>query len=181
MENKKREKIILFRIRAGQKDAFGELYDIYSRQIYRYIYFKVPTKEKAEDLTSEVFLKCWEYINKHEIKNFQAFIYQVSRNQIADFYKKSKDLLLDERETIIEDHSFSEHIENISDWQVLEKNLRKLGKINSRWQEVLILKYVEDMTTSEMAKVMNESKANIRVLLHRAMEKLKEIVNSSEN
>ncbi len=180
MNRKRREKIILLKIKAGHTDAFAELYDMYFKQIYRYIYFKVPTKEKAEDLSSEAFLKCWEYINKHNniVKSFQAFIYQVSKNLIADFYKKNKELPLEYAEsTAIEDHSLEKKIENISDWQVLESSLRKLGQINQKWQEVLVLRYVEDLSTKEIAKVMNESGANVRVLLHRALEKLKELVD----
>jgi len=180
VNKKKREQIILFKIKAGQTDAFAELYDMYAKQIYRYIYFKVPTKERAEDLTSDVFLKSWEYMTKHNntVKNFQAFIYQISRNLIADFYKKNKELPLEyaESSSVIEDHSFQKKIEDISDWQILEVSLRKLGKINEKWQEVLVLRHVEDLSTKEIAKVMNESHSNVRVLLHRALEKLKEVV-----
>ena len=178
MNLRKKEKIILFKIKAGHLEAFGELYDLYSKKIYRYIYFKVPTKERAEDLTSDAFLKSWEYINKHnnDIRNFQAFIYQISRNLIADFYKKNKELPLEYSESsAIEDHSFNKHIENISDWQSLEQYLRKLGQVNEKWQEVVILKHIEGFSINEMAKIMNESKANVRVILHRAMEKLKKI------
>jgi RNA polymerase sigma-70 factor, ECF subfamily len=179
MNKRKRERIILFKIKAGQTEAFAELYDMYSKQIYRYIYFKVPTKERAEDLSGDVFLKSWEYMNKHNntVKNFQAFIYQIARNLIADFYKKNKELPLEyaENSSAIEDHSFQKRIEDISDWQVLEGALRKLGQINEKWQEVLVLRYVEDLTTKEIAKVMNESHSNVRVLLHRALDRLKEI------
>jgi len=179
MNRRKKEQIILFKIKAGQTEVFAELYDMYSKQIYRYIYFKVPTKERAEDLTSDVFLKSWEYMNKHNntVKNFQAFIYQIARNLIADYYKKNRELPLEYAEaSAVEDHSFQDKIEDISDWQVLESSLRKLGKINEKWQEVLVLRHIEDLSTQEIAKVMNESHANVRVLLHRALEKLKEIV-----
>ncbi len=178
MQRRKKEQIILFKIKAGQTEAFAELYDLYFKQIYRYIYFKVPTKERAEDLSSEVFLKSWEYINKHNntVKNFQAFIYQIARNLIADFYKKNRELPLEYASgSAVEDHSFQRKIENISDWQILEKSLRKLGQINEKWQEVIVLRHIEDLSTKEIAKIMNESHANVRVLLHRALEKLKEL------
>ncbi len=184
MNNRQKEKIILLKIKAGQKEAFADLYDLYSRAIYRYVYFKVPTKENAEDITSDVFMKSWEYINKHNnsVKNFQAFVYQVARNLIADFYKKNRELSLEEKDNlkVIEDHALSEKIDNISDWQFLDNCLRKLGKINGKWQEVLILKHIEGYSSKEIAKIINESHSNTRVLIHRAMEKIKEISASLE-
>ncbi|HQI03372.1 MAG TPA: sigma-70 family RNA polymerase sigma factor [bacterium] len=178
MVDKKREHIALLKIRAGHYEAFSDIYDIYSKQIYRYVYFKVPTKEKAEDITSDVFLKCWEYINKHNtIKNFQAFIYQVARNSIADFYKKIKELQLPEDlESVPSNSSLAHNIDNMSDWQILDKGIRELGKINGKWQEVIVLKHIEGYSTKEISKILDESSANVRVLIHRAMEKLKEII-----
>lgn len=178
MSEKKHEQIALFKIRAGHYEAFSDLYDIYSKQIYRYVYFKVPTKERAEDITSDVFLRCWEYINKHNtIKNFQAFIYQIARNLIADFYKKTKDLTMPEdAESIIGENSLSSSIDNVSDWQLLDKKLRELGKINGKWQEVVMLKHIEGYSIKEISKIIGESGANTRVLIHRAMEKLKELM-----
>ena len=67
-----KEKSLLYKVREKQDAvAYGELYDYYVTRIYRFIFFKVRTKEEAEDLTSEVFLKTWEYINstKKSIKN----------------------------------------------------------------------------------------------------------------
>ncbi len=178
MIDKNREKIALLKIRAGHYQAFSELYDIYSKQIYRYIYFKVPTKERAEDITSEVFLKCWEYVNKHNVvKNFQAFIYQVARNSIADFYKKAKELQLPEDlESVPSNSSLAHNIDNISDWQILDKNIRELGKINGKWQEVIMLKHIEGFSIKEISKIIGETSSNTRVLIHRAMAKLKELM-----
>lgn len=184
MNRLKVEKLALYKIRAGQLDAYADLYDLYYKQIYRYIYFKVPTKERAEDLTSDTFLKCWEYINKHEnaVKNFQAFIYQVSRNLIADFYKKPKENQLpifDEKDEAIqiEDTDFTQNLELLSDWQILEKSLRVLGKVNGKWQEAVLLKHIEGFSINEIANLLNESKSNVKVLIHRGMEKLKELAN----
>ncbi len=178
MSDKKHEQIILLKIRAGHKQAFSDLYDMYSKQLYRYIYFKVPTKERAEDITSDVFLKCWEYINKHNtVKNFQAFIYQIARNSIADFYKKTKELQLPEDlESVPSNSSLAHNIDNTSDWQILDKGIRELGKINGKWQEVVMLKHIEGYSIKEISKIIGETSSNTRVLIHRAMEKLKEIM-----
>src|SRR3989338_8523041 len=99
------------------EEQFLELYDAHVGKIYRYIYFRVGSEEQAQDLTSEVFLKCWQYMNglrttdyglpsknqdnseefsggsrwtvvRRRVKNPRAFFYRVARNLISDFYRQ---------------------------------------------------------------------------------------------
>ena len=67
-----------------------EFYDRNVAKIYRYIYFRVGSEEQAQDLTSEVFLRCWQRLNSRQesISNLRAFFYQVARNLIVDFYRQ---------------------------------------------------------------------------------------------
>ena len=92
MNSNLKEKYFFLKLRvAKDPDAFGELYNIYVDQIFRFIYFKVSRKEEAEDLTAEVFLKTWQYINEEKAKkidNLKAFLYQTARNSVIDFYRK---------------------------------------------------------------------------------------------
>ena len=149
---------------------------------------RLETKEdylKVQKIVMDVFTRpdfishafsYWKYKNNN-IKNFQAFIYQVARNSIADYYKKTKDLQLpEESDSIMMDKNLIHNIDNSSDWQILDKNLRELGKINGKWQEVIMLKHIEGYSIKEISKIINESSANTRVLIHRAMEKLKELM-----
>ena len=66
-----KEQLLLIRLKKKDKDAFAQLYDLYVTSIYRFIFFKVPTRQDAEDLTSETFLKIWNYLSDtdDEIKN----------------------------------------------------------------------------------------------------------------
>ena len=58
MPGKIAEKILLYRLQVERDpEAYGTLYDIYVRRIYRFVYFKVSSHEEAEDITSDVFLK----------------------------------------------------------------------------------------------------------------------------
>jgi RNA polymerase sigma-70 factor (ECF subfamily) len=87
--NKATEKILLFQIQQKQNsEAYGKLYDAYVRQIYRFVYFKVSTHEEAEDITAEVFLKAWRYLQeKKEVKSFSGLLYRIARNGIVDLYR----------------------------------------------------------------------------------------------
>ena len=62
-----------------------------------------------------------------------------------------------------------------------EKLLHYLQKLKPEYQEVLLLRYVEDLSFEEISEIFQKDKANVRVLLHRAMTKLKEIINNSKS
>ncbi|MFH1769661.1 MAG: RNA polymerase sigma factor, partial [Parcubacteria group bacterium] len=73
------------------KVQFIEFYREHSPDVLKYCYFRVSSKEEAEDLTSKVFLKTWDYITKgNKIDNLRAFIFKVAHNIVIDFYKTSK-------------------------------------------------------------------------------------------
>ena len=95
------EKEILKRIKNGENEAFGELYDFYAPKIYRFVRLKVDSQENAQDLTSETFLRTWKYLQKQRKirKRFQSLLYKVARNLVIDFYRSRST-----REILIEDN-----------------------------------------------------------------------------
>ncbi len=180
------EKILLSRIKSYKDtEAFGELYNIYVVKIYRFVYFKVSTAEEAQDITSETFLKTWEYLNKEEqIENFKALLYKIARNLVIDFYRKRSQAEILVVETEDELENLASKMEDVSirqaevklEIQEIEKNLRKL---KDEYREVIILKFIEGFSTGEIAKILEKPKSNVRVLSHRALKALKEVIQSS--
>src|SRR5947207_925005 len=86
------DQYLLFRIRTKRDpDAFARLYDRYVTSIYRFVLLKVPSKEIAEDLTSEAFLKCLQYLQTQpNVKNIRALLYRIARNLVVDYYRKTE-------------------------------------------------------------------------------------------
>src|SRR3989338_4562023 len=86
-----REKILVFQVSEGRDPrAYGELYGLYFDSIRRFIFFKV-SNEEVDDLTSQVFLKAWEYLidpDQKRVQNFKAFLYQLTRNTVVDYYRR---------------------------------------------------------------------------------------------
>ncbi len=177
--SKIKEKILLTKIKAGEKDAFGELYDLYVEKIYRFIYFKISGVAEAEDLTSEVFLRVWQYIRDGiAVDNIKAFLYRVSRNVVIDFYRKNLG-----KETVnIEDHDIVDNlradnlIERIDTNNQIKGIMEKLDNLKEEYREVVLLKYAEEYSNAEIAEIMGRSKGAVRVLLYRAIEALKKEV-----
>ncbi|MFA6308004.1 MAG: RNA polymerase sigma factor [Patescibacteria group bacterium] len=174
------ERIAFLKLRSGDSDAFAFFYDKYVKSIYRFVYIRVGSKQVAEDLTQDIFLKIWQHlVDKKHVKSFQAFIFRIARNTVVDHYRYSKQELpleyMPESVEMIEGVILSSD-KNI-DADIL---LKEIGKLKSEYQEVLLLKYVEDMSIEDIAHVMSKDKNNIRVTIHRALNKLKTITKGKK-
>src|SRR3989344_5332412 len=180
--SKFQEKLLLLRLKKKDPEAFSKVYDLYVTPIYRFIYFKVATKQDAEDLTSEVFLKIWQYVNEteDEIENLRALLYRSARNLVIDFYRRNakKDITQDmEVLSNISDErqqSLLSRIETEFEMKNIELTLRQM---KDEYREIIILRYIEEFSISEIAKILNKSKGSVRVLLHRALRVAKDLLN----
>ncbi len=165
------------------KQAFVAVYDQYLTPIYRFVYFKVNDMAEAEDLTSQVFLKCWSYIQDGKITDYgtiRAFLYKVARNTVIDYYRqKTENQPLDEAENVASPEQLPpETIDNNLSVALIVSQIKKL---KDEYREVLILKFVNELSTTEIAEILGKTRGNIRVLLHRAERALKKLVTEEEN
>ncbi len=184
------EKILLFQLQRKQDpEAFAKLYDLYVRRIYSFVFFKVANKEEAEDITSEVFLKAWRYINeKKEIESFSGLLYKLARNSVIDLYRtkssQKKTVSTDEiLESEMEDvEVYVENFEKqIGDKIEVEKIITALQKLKQEYRELVTLRYVDELQISEIAEITGKGQVAIRVTLHRGLKKLKEILAQSKS
>ena len=180
------EKLLLYKIKKNDKQAFIKAYDLYVDQLYRFIYFKVGSREEAEDICSAVFLKTWNYILQDSLrdhKTLKALLYKITRNSIIDHYRKNKDrgnISLDGDngiEVIDEKQNAARNMELKTDLFVLET---KLPELKEEYREVIILRFVNELSIKEIADILDKPKGNIRVLIFRALKALKELLESDE-
>ncbi|MEA3453058.1 MAG: RNA polymerase sigma factor [Patescibacteria group bacterium] len=164
------------------QQKFSKIYDLYVESIYRFIFIKVNSQAIAEDLTSEVFLRSWQAFKERErekIRNPRAFLYITARHIVIDFYrtKNQKQTISIENSREVEDIGERlEERENIrSDMALVHNNLKGLKQ---DYQNVILLRFVDELSIKEISKILNRSKGATRVLLHRAMGQLKEQINS---
>jgi RNA polymerase sigma-70 factor, ECF subfamily len=176
------DKILYLKLQDKDKEAFIKAYDLYLDSIYRFIFFKVGSKEEAEDLTSSVFLKTWDYIQTNKIKEFKtlkALLYKVARNVVIDHYRKQsqrQEISLDQGDEPIDiadaKIDLDREMEIADGFSSLEQ---KLFELKDEYREVLVLKYVDELSISEIAKILNKNQGNVRVLIYRAIKALKKI------
>ena len=174
------ERIILYRIHAGDTNAFAAVYDAYSEGIYRFIYLKVPTVQDAEDLTAETFLKVWHHLKEDKkIKALQAFLYQVARNVVVDFYRRRGTVILeslDDHEVVIADRGDLTLEEKMALKDELATAEAALRQLKDAYREVIVLHYLNELSLKEIGRIIGKSPGATRVLLHRALKAVKAIL-----
>ena len=168
----------------GDESAFELLYEYYFSPLYKYILIRTGDAQEADDLTQLVFIKFYRNLGNWKDKGFapSAYLYTVARSVLADYYRKksrqgskisnSEDILL-----AISDKSQNPHQDVINNEQlkVLYQNLQKLPQ---NYQEVLILRYMEGLSSQEIAKIIGKNDTTARKQLSRAVAALAKISES---
>jgi RNA polymerase sigma-70 factor (ECF subfamily) len=182
-DNKKKIRKLISQAQHGNAESFGEIYDIFVERIYRYIYLKVNNKEEAEDLTQQVFTKAWEALPQFKFyKNpFSSWLYSIARNLIIDFYRKKKpDFSLD-GENALDVVDNLDLVEQFAIQEEVQRVLEFINQLPSEQKDLLLLRFVDDLSYDEIAAIMNKSPLTLRVIQHRALKRLKEIMERNGN
>lgn len=177
------EKFLLYKLQVRQDpDAYTELYDAYVKQIYRFVYFKVSNHEEAEDITSQVFLKAWQYLQeKKEVKSFSGLLYRIARNAVIDLYRTRA---AKPETSLAEDYDIGDGgkwYADISAKVDAEKVIKALKKLKQEYQEAITFRYIDELELSEIAEITGKGAIATRVTLHRALNKLKQILAEDVN
>ncbi len=168
------EKKLVKGAKKGDKSAFGALYKIFLSRIYRFILYLIYDSHLAEDLTQETFLRAWKYLPKFSLKKgtFQAFLYKIARNLVIDHQRKKKSVLLNIEfgESIAVNENFEEKL--IADERV-KKVREALSGLAEFDRQLIVLRYFDELSFAEIAKVVGKKEGAIRVRTHRALKTLK--------
>ena len=171
----------LVQAQAGSDAALGALYNHYFERLYRFIFYRVSHKETAEDLTEEVFVKVFRNLRKlEEPKAFEGWLFQIARNLVIDYYRSKRAVVpLEEIENTLEYETNIVDIVNLQTQQMVF--IKLLKELSPEQQEVIKLKFLEDIDNAAIAKLMNKTEGAIRVIQHRAIVKLKELIDNLTN
>ena len=161
---------------AAQKDIshFSVIYDKYYVQVFRFIFQRTDSKEDAADITSIVFLKAMQSIQKFAFRGlpFASILFRIAFNEINQHYRKAQK----DRSFYLEFGSKSELMEemqiyNSSDETTIIKKL--LEFLTPTELELIEMRYYEKRSYKEISEIINISEANAKVKVHRILGKLK--------
>jgi RNA polymerase sigma-70 factor, ECF subfamily len=157
--------------------AFLKLYDDLAEPLFRHCYFRVSSRELAEDLTQESFLRVWNYLAEGKtIDNPKAFLYRIAGNLIVDHYRRKKDSSLD---ALAEDgfDPSGDDASSILEYASGQQALKLLEKLEPTYREILTMRYVNDLSLTDIAEIVGQSENAVSVRIHRGIEKLKQLFN----
>lgn len=171
------------------KNRFVSLYEKEADAVFRYCLIRTSSRETAIDLSQEAFMRFWDALVQHKsISNDRAFLFTIVRNLIIDWYRKKKSVSLEalgesrdgeERDIldtlILQDGGYIQEELRAEGRYVIEK----IKELDPQYQQILYLRFVEDMKPREIAEILDESVNVVSVRLTRAIEKLRNIVGNT--
>lgn len=168
----------------GNKEAFGELYERYVEKIYNYIYYRTGNHHDAEDLTARVFFRAMGHIENYTERGvpFQAWLYRIAHNLVANWHRdrgRRKVIPLDEFiASGLRSDSPDKHAEDEEEREHLLKAIRRLPEDR---QQLLMLKFVEQLSNAEIGEIMDRTEGAVKSLYHRTLIALRDDITMQQN
>jgi RNA polymerase sigma-70 factor, ECF subfamily len=158
--------------------AFDGLYLLFADRVFRYLLARIGDPDLAEDIAAQVFLRLIEKIGiyrigpRDNVAIFSAWLYRLAHNKMVDVlrsHKRSQESPL-EHAALVASGDTMEAVEEHLDFRQILQTLRVL---NDQQREVIVLRFVEEMSIAETAQIMQKSEGAVKALQHRALETLR--------
>jgi RNA polymerase sigma factor (sigma-70 family) len=184
-----RDVVMIENISKGDMKAFGELYSKYYKVVFKKLLMLFGDTEKAKDLASEVMIKAKDNVNKFNVEigsgKVDGWIKTIAHNAFLDIKRKESKsegfLFLDKEDVSLEIKEESKNIEQSliesEDLKLKDKKLQNaFAKLKDIEKQVVILRFVENLSYDEMSEILNMNSSDLRVAWHRAKAKLEKIM-----
>jgi RNA polymerase sigma-70 factor (ECF subfamily) len=166
------------RARAGDADAWGELYRDFAPAIFRFCRRALPTREDAEDATMDIFIKLQKNLTQYdETRSFSAWLYRVAANHCWDILRRRKirqDKETEDVDDVPLEHPDPNQLDKLIEQKTSEEVRYALQKLGARARMALVLRYYSDMSYDEIADALGVRRAFVGVVLLRARHELRQ-------
>ena len=170
---------------ASTKLDFEAMFEVYYPRLYRYIRYRVGSRQEAEDFTSLAFEQALAHqANYDPVKGaFSTWLFSIARNAIINHHaqqrRRSVVITLEEiadqpAETLSPERA-------VIDKESLQMLLQQVSTLSSRDQDIIALKFAGRLTNREIAQTMHLNEKTVSVILLRALRKLRQRIEESRN
>lgn len=167
----------------GDQIAFNLLLNTFWKDIYRFQFNKCKNEDEAEDITIKTFAKAFDKIlTFNEKYQFKTWLYTISNNIYIDHLRKKKTETISYNKNDKELHKIIDDDPSPADQLIQQQNLAQLKayikQLKPHYQEVINLRYFQELSYKEIAESLDEPMTNIKVKLLRAKKLLAEIITN---
>lgn len=169
----------------GEQTAFTFLLNYYWSEVYGFMLKRTENETNAEDITIETFSKAFDKIATYNPEfQFNTWLISIAKNVHVDMLRKNKSSLFVEitEQENQKSHNIADTTPSIEDTLITEQNLSQLlqyiKELKPHYQEIINLRYFQEMSYQEIANAINEPLSNVKVKLLRAKKLLAEIIRS---
>ena len=173
MDNSQQNHQLIADAKAGNQDAISLLYEQHAPAIFQYVSYRVESLMIAEDITSEVFLRMVREINHYEDRGlpFGAWLFRIAANLLNDHYRQKHSKPV----TVLSDDERSDDTDPFDRLERQEERQRihdALKTLPHDYQDVLVLRFMQELSYAEVALILNKSELALRSIQHRALKAL---------
>jgi RNA polymerase sigma-70 factor, ECF subfamily len=166
-------------IAASKNDPhhFRPVYEYYYPYILNYIYHRTNEIEKAADIASVVFYKALVNLAKYRDMSlpFGAWLYRIAFTETMQYFRNTKKM----RYVILDDvliEKLADDVQNDNRDALIRATVNAVKELKQTEHEIIDLKYFQQKTNREIAFILGMSEGNLKVKVHRIIEKLKKII-----
>jgi RNA polymerase sigma-70 factor, ECF subfamily len=176
---------LVSRAQDGDVEAYGELYLRHAGKVFGYLAAHVDSIQDAEDLTGDVFYRCWQALPGYHERGvpFLAYLLRIARNALVDHYRREKRYNHEEIEKAesLPTNPQTQPVEIVVARMELQHLRHLLDQLRPDYRTVLVLRFMSELTVLETARVMDRSTGAVRVLQHRALEALRDLLPEDQD
>jgi RNA polymerase sigma-70 factor (ECF subfamily) len=155
--------------------AFGELYDRYAGQIYRFVRARIHDDGEAEDITEEVFLNALRHIKgyRDQGRPFSCWLYRIAVNAVASHYRRRRpQVSLDDELGLAA--PTGDPIDDVLQRDRVRAVWEAVDRLPRQQRAAMILKFSMDLTMEDVGAVLDKSPAAAKLLIYRAVQRLRQ-------
>ena len=163
---------IITACQSGHTERFSELYELYAKKIYRFIYYKTLHRETSEDLTSEVFFKALKSIRSFDARQkFSTWIYKIALNTVIDHFRTSKKTY--NVDDVWDLESGEDVVQNVDNKSMHEKIKKLLDGFSPTERDIITMRVWQDLPYEEIAAIVGKTEGNCKTIFSRSMLRLR--------